>query len=319
MRLLFFASSPFALPTLAALAENHQILAIISQPDRPAGRGGKLTPTPVAEFALKHLPGIPLLRPENVNHPDIVSQLHALHADAWVIIAFGQKLGRTLLDRVFAINLHASLLPRWRGAAPIHAAILAGDAETGNSVITLADRMDAGHILAQSHTPIGARDTTGDLHDRLAQEGVPLIGRVLRDYADGRLTPSAQDESRVTFARKLGNEDTRIRFSDAADTCRRRINAMSPRPGVNVQFRGDWVKLLRSDAFEPRADAHAGVMGACQGGECGAIVDPGTGLVRCGDGLLRLLEVQPAGKRPQGWEEFARGRRIEAGERFIGA
>lgn len=319
MRLLFFASSPFAIPTLAALAENHQLLAIITQPDRPAGRGGKLTPTPVAQHALANLPGIPLLRPENVNDPGVTSHLRALNADAWVVIAFGQKLGKPLLDGIFAINLHASLLPRWRGAAPIHAAILAGDRETGNSVITLADRMDAGLVLARSRTAIGPGDTTGDVHDRLAHEGVFLIEQVLAAFAAGRLEAQHQDESQVTMARKLDQADTKVRFSDPAETCRRRINAMSPRPGVSVQFRGDWVKLLRAVLAESEIADPGGSGSPIASFDCGAIVDSETGLVRCGDGLLRLLEVQPAGKRPQAWEEFARGRRIEAGERFIGA
>src|SRR5258705_3491243 len=153
MRLLFFGSGAFGLPTLERLAAQHQILAVITQPDRPAGRGGRSTPTPIGAWVAEHLPGTPTFKPPKINDPFIIQQIRAIGrpdasgADAWVVIAFGQKLPRALLDGVFAINLHASLLPRWRGAAPINAAILAGDTQTGNSVITLADRMDAGLIL----------------------------------------------------------------------------------------------------------------------------------------------------------------------------
>jgi methionyl-tRNA formyltransferase len=152
VNLVFLGSGAFGLPTLIALSRTHTLRAIISQPDRPAGRGGALTPTPVSAFAPRLLPTIPLHKPERIN--DAAAQIRAYNADAWVVIAFGQKLGPALLDGVFAINLHASLLPRWRGAAPINAAILAGDARTGNSVITLAQRMDSGQILAQSECPI---------------------------------------------------------------------------------------------------------------------------------------------------------------------
>ena len=170
MRLVFFGSGAFGLPTLAHLAHcgKHDIAAIVTQPDKPAGRGGNLTPTPIAAWAAENLPGVPILKPPKVNAPEIIAEIHRLAAapsgsshptsdiphPTFVVIAFGQKLSTRLLENAFAINLHASLLPRWRGAAPINAAILAGDKLTGNSIITLADRMDAGLILAQTDPPI---------------------------------------------------------------------------------------------------------------------------------------------------------------------
>lgn len=328
MDVVYFGSGAFGLPTLAALAREHRVRAIVTQPDRPAGRGRALTPNPVAAWAAEHLAGchglsrepgeghappdagpISLIQPDRVNDPATVAQIRAFPADAWVVIAFGQKLGRDLLADRFAINLHASLLPRWRGAAPIHHAVLAGDAQTGNSVITLADRMDAGLVLGQSHRDIPPDQTTGQLHDALAADGPELVLGVLDAHARGDLRPTQQDESLVTLAGKLSRDDAALDFTQPADACSRRINALSPWPGVSVSLDADRLKLLRAapaDSATPPAEHPPGTL-----------VDPDGGLVACGDGhLLRLLEVQPAGGRAMAWVEFARGRRPLPGARF---
>lgn len=306
MRLVFFGSGAFGLPTLASLASGHDLLAVVTQPDRPAGRGGKMTPTPIAAWMQDHHPKIPLLKPERVNEPAVAAQLRALEAQAWVVIAYGQKLGRLLLEGRFAINLHASLLPRWRGAAPINAAILAGDAMTGNSVITLADRMDAGEILGQSRRPIDPNLTAGELHDLLAADGPALIGRVLDQAEHGALSPVRQDEMLATLAPKLGKQDGRVDFSRPASECRRRVHALTPWPGVSVLFRGETLKLLRVSDEIGNVQASPG-----------ELTDPQAGLIACEEGsVLRLIEVQPAGKRPMPWADFARGRAPRAGERF---
>ncbi len=303
MRIVFFGSGAFGLPSLQHLAQHHTLLTIVSQPDKPAGRGSQLTPTPIAEWAAKSLTSVPLLRPATVNEPSIRDSLRALDADAWVVIAFGQKLGRALLEGKFAINLHASLLPRWRGAAPIHAAILGGDTTTGNSVITLADKMDAGLVLGQSHRDIAPDITTGELHDLLAADGPALLERVLSQHAASALTPQVQDESLVTLAGKLGRADAYVDFNQPADLCRRRINGLSPWPGVSVQFRGGPLKLLC--AFPGPAspiDAPAGT-----------VIDATHGLIACGDRTtLQLIQVQPAGKRAMPWRDFANGQRVRA-------
>lgn len=308
MKVVFLGSGAFGLPTLEHLARTHQITGVVTQPDRPAGRGGKVTPTPVGAWAQAHLAGTPLLKPERINTTVDTQAVRALEADAWVVIAFGQKLGKALLTDRFAINLHASLLPKWRGAAPINAAILAGDLRTGNSVITLADRMDAGLVLGTSERGIEPAATAGDLHDLLASDGPALVERVLRSHASGTLVPTVQEESLVTLAPKLSRADARVDFAHSADDCRRRINGLSPWPGVTVEFRGQPLKLLRAG---PADDVGPG--------PAGAIVEPLRGVVRCGGGTgLTLLELQPAGRKPCSWRDFANGQRLGPEEQLRG-
>lgn len=309
MDVIFFGSGAFGLPTLRALSEKHRVTAVVSQPDRPAGRGGQLTPTPIAAFAVENLPGVPLFKPEDVNVASVCDELRSIKADAWVVIAFGQKLGRPLLEGKFAINLHASLLPRWRGAAPINWAILAGDAETGNSVITLAEKMDAGLVLGQSRRVIEPLQTIGELHDLLAADGPALVMDVLARHASGSLTPKEQDATLVTIARKLSKADGVVDFAASADECRRRVHGLTPWPGVTVQFRKEPLKLLRV-----RANA-----GGSHSQQPGTMLDGTKGLVACGQGtILELVEVQQSGKRAMPWDVFARGARVEAGELVSG-
>ncbi len=307
MRLVFLGSGAFGLPTLEALARDHDVAMVVTQPDRKAGRGGKLTPTPIGAWAAEHLPGVPLLKPGRVNEPDVLTEVRSIDADAWVVIAFGQKLGKPLLEGRFAINLHASVLPRWRGAAPINAAILAGDTATGNSVITLADRMDAGLILGQSERAIGPTETAGELHDLLAGDGPPLVERVLAEHSARTLEPYKQDEAAVTLAGKLSRADAWIDLSDSADACRRRINGLSPWPGVQAVLEGQPLKLLRARAITSDVAGSASET-ETPDARTGALLDPATGTFATGDGVLQLLEVQPVGKRAMPWDAYARGR-----------
>jgi methionyl-tRNA formyltransferase len=310
LRLAFFGSGAFGLPTLAALVGRHEIAMVVTQPDKPAGRGGALTPTPIASHAHTHMPGVPIVKAQDVNDARVAAEIRAA-ADAWVVIAFGQKLGPALLEGVFAINLHGSLLPRWRGAAPIHAAILAGDAETGVSVITLAQRMDAGLVLGTARRAIDATATTAELHDHLAQDGAPVVLDVLERHIAGTLTGAAQDESRATRARKLSREDAWIDFADA-EVCRRRVNAFNAWPGVTVGLSRDGaapedLKVWRAASLAQTHDSPPGT-----------IVDAEQGLVACGTGTLRLLEVQSPGKKAMSWESLQNGRRLARGTRLIG-
>jgi len=317
MKVVFLGSGAFGLPTLQTLARAHQVLAIVSQPDRPAGRGGALTPTPISAWAATSLPTTPLLKPLKVNDAAIVAALRALNADAWVVIAFGQKLGRTLLGDTFAINLHASLLPRWRGAAPINAAILAGDPVSGNSVITLADKMDAGLILDQSRRAVDPAMTAGELHDLLAADGPALVQSVLAHRLAGTLAGVDQDDAAVTVAPKLSKADGWLDFSETAEDCRRRIHGLTPWPGVTVRFRDEPLKLLRAKvAPHP---AQQGVVESGKRASIGTVIEPAGGLIACGGQTqLQLLQVHPAGSKAMSWEDFTRGRRPKAGEALVG-
>jgi methionyl-tRNA formyltransferase len=301
--LVFFGAGAFGLPTLAHLNSTHTIRAVVTQPDRPAGRGGKLTPTPIAEWAVAHASHIPMLKPENVNEPSVLEQVRQFAADAWVIIAFGQKLSPPLLADRFAINLHGSILPRWRGAAPVNWAILAGDPVAGNSVITLADRMDAGLILGTSSRPLMPELTAGELHDLLSADGPALVAEVLNQHATGTLKPQTQDESAVTKARKLSRADGWIDFQKTATDCRNWVHGLTPWPGVKVRLGNDELKVLRCQVG---ADGHSV--------DPGTLLDTATGLVACGKATaLHLREVQPAGKKPMPWSAYANGRSLDPG------
>ncbi len=302
MRLVFFGSGAFGQPSFEFLARQHTVLAVVTQPDRPAGRGSQLSPTPIAAWAADALPHVPLHRPPSVADSDVIAHLRALDADAFIVIAFGQKLGPNLLADRFAINLHASLLPRWRGAAPINAAILAEDTETGNSVITLASRMDAGLILGQSTRPIEPHVTAGELHDLLASDGPALIARVLDAHATHTLHPREQDESIVTLAPKLRREDAWVDFNALARQARSRIHALTPWPGVAISIDSAQLKILRAKSHDTHTDQSIETTP-------GMLLDPDRGLIACAHrSALELLEVQPAGKKPMTWQQFRLGK-----------
>lgn len=309
MRIVYFGSGAFGVPTLAAIAAEHVVACVVTQPDRPAGRGGSLTPTPVAAWCADRGGTIPVIKPENVNAADVSVHLRSLGADAWVVIAFGQKLGMDLRRGVFAVNLHASLLPRWRGAAPINSAVVAGDELTGNTVITLADRMDAGEILGQTTRVIGDDLTAGELHDLLSGDGPALVLDVLARRRLGTLRPMMQDESWVTRAGKLSRSDAWVDFTRPARECLRRVHGLTPWPGISFLVRGPGpgdgmteLKVLRVQVAASMSEQ------ASPGQMIGEATD---GLIACGEKtVLRMVEVQPPGKRPMRWEEYARGARF---------
>ncbi|MFN9992204.1 MAG: methionyl-tRNA formyltransferase [Phycisphaerales bacterium] len=302
MRVVFFGSGEFGLPTLQRLHANHDVSLVVSQPDRPAGRGSKMTPTPIAQWAQEH--DLEIIKPENVNEREVTERIRSIECDGWVVIAFGQKLSPSLLADRRAMNLHASLLPRWRGAAPIHHAILSGDSITGNSVITLADKMDAGLVLATSNRLILPEYTTAKLHELLAQDGPDLIESCLIRSQSEWPFGAAQDPSKVTHARKLSKSDACIDFNVDAATCRNRIHAFNPWPGVEILFRDQPLKLHRASAGH-----EAGTFTP------GELIDASIGTVYCGQGTsLQLLEVQSPGKRSMTWSEFAAGHQPQRGE-----
>ena len=292
LTVIFAGSGAFGLPTLRALVERHEVARVYTQPDRPAGRGKKLTPTPVAAWADEN--GLNAVRTGDFNAEEL-PDAHVL-----VVIAFGQKIGQhqTNAPRLGAVNLHASRLPKYRGAAPIHHALLNGETVVGNSVIRLAERMDAGAVLGQSELAVRPFETTGELHDRLADDGADLLPRVLAKLAAGTAVERAQDESQATAAPKLSRADAALNFDDAATTLAARVNALSPWPGCRVTIGGESLTLLRA-AAEP---------GSGTPGKIDA-----DGLIGTIDGRLRIIDLQPAGKRPMPLPAYRNGRRWDAG------
>lgn len=325
MRVLFFGSGAFGLPTLQALCDQHEVIEVISQPDKPAGRKRVLTPTPIAQWALDQGYSVP--RVENVNTPEFVEQIKHYNAEASVVIAFGQKLGLELIDAMgkLAVNLHASLLPKYRGAAPINWAMIDNEPVTGVSVIGLAQRMDAGLVYATASTPIDPRETAGELHDRLAQLGPAVIGQVLQQLGDDSLKPIEQDESLATKARKFTKADGTVSFDQPAALVRARIHGLTPWPGCRVRWRkadGEDKGLLTlkrvADESRPGFSPDQAAVGTQSGLKPGL---PGTIdeqlRVACADGgAVKLLELQVPGGKAMPAEDFARGQGLAAGDQL---
>ncbi len=306
-RVVFFGSGAFGLPTFHLLCKSDllDMVGVVSQPDRRAGRGRKMRPTPIAESALAA--GLQPFCCEDVNQPEHIRAIHSMRADVYVVIAFGQKLSPALLSDTFAINLHGSLLPRYRGAAPIHHAIMNGDALTGVSVITLSQKMDGGKILGISALPIGAEDTTGAMHDRLSELGPDIVLRVLQQFADDTLEPMVQDETQVTRAPKLSKRDGVVDFSLDCDLVRARVHGLNPWPGCSVLI-GD--KRYRLGLVE--------VLPEClHDKQAGMLLDDA--VIACGSGAVRILMIQPPGGKMMPTGDFLNSRTLPAGQIVVSA
>ncbi len=313
-RIVFFGSGAFGLPTLEALRSAHEVSLVVSQPDRPAGRGKAVTPTPIAQFALSK--GLPLLCPTDANAPEVVEEIRRTPADLWVVIAFGQKLSVGLLADRLAINLHGSILPAYRGAAPIQRAVMDGNAETGVSVIGLAERMDAGVVYATRSRPIGASETADDVHDALAQLGVDAVLGVLEEFSRAEHHRAGfgrtQDEALATRARKLSKSEATIDCAALdAHAVRARINGLNAWPGCEVGLLpqgesevSEWVRLCR--------------VAECGGSELSPGLMSADGRIGCADhAAVQCLEIQRAGSRRMSFAEFSRGRPVAAGTRLV--
>jgi methionyl-tRNA formyltransferase len=304
MRLIFMGSPAFALPTLAALiAAGHQIVCVYSQPPKPAGRGKTLRPTPVHAFAEEH--DIEVRTPASLKSEDAKAAFAALSADAAVVVAYGLILPQAVLDgtKLGCCNLHGSLLPRWRGAAPMQRAIEAGDAVTGVQVMAMEAGLDTGGIYATATTPIDPSDTTGSLHDRLAELGAALMVEALPKIAAGTLPCVPQTTDGVTYAAKIERAETRIDWQKPATQIDRAARAFSPFPGA-------WCYLpdgARAKILLTRAETGAG--------EPGVVLDDAL-LVGCGTGAVRILSLQREGKGVMAAEDFLRGTPIGVGARF---
>jgi len=303
MRIVYFGSGAFGLPTLKALVTGHDVAMVVSQPDRPAGRHRALAPTPISHFARSA--GLPILKSENVNEPGNVAAIRSANADAMIVIAFGQKLGPELRRNTFAINLHASLLPKYRGAAPINWAIINGESTTGLSVIMVADQMDAGDILGQVVTPIDPMETAGELHDRLAELGPELLLQVLHLHETGRAKLQPQAETLVTRAPKLSKSEGTVSFDQSAERVRNRVHGLTPWPGCRVLIDGRELRLHRVQMVNSTERINA---------PAGTIV--GGDLVTCAPGSIRPLAVQPPGGKLMSFAAFRAGHSMAEGARM---
>jgi len=301
MKIIFAGSGEFGVPSLRALLDGgHDVSLVVSQPDRPAGRGRHLAPTPIAHFAAER--SIPVLKTADVNKESLPP------ADLMIVIAFGQKIAPSHVNhaRLGSVNLHGSRLPRFRGAAPVNWAIISGDAITGNSIIRLAARMDAGAVLAQSELTISELETAGELHDRLAHDGAELLPRLVKDMAAGQFTETTQDESLVTHAPKLNRLSSRIDWTTDAGTIARQIRGMYPWPACHVRL------LDQAGTEQGRAEL---VRARSIDGEGPAGTVFGNGSVAASRGAVEIVEIKPEGKRPMSLSAFRNGHPWHAGMR----
>lgn len=303
LRLAFMGTPDFSAPVLRALIDaGHDVAAVYAQPPRPSGRGHKLRPTPVHAEAEKH--GILVRTPKSLRGEEAQAEFRALDVDVAVVVAYGLILPQPILDapRLGCVNIHASLLPRWRGAAPIQRAIMAGDAESGVVTMLMDAGLDTGPMLLTERTPIGPTTTGGDLHDALSEIGARLILPTLAGLADGTLEPTPQPEDGVTYAHKLEKADGRLDWSQPAAELERIVRALSPFPKAWTRH-GD-VELKIGAAMVEPAPAEAAP---------GALLDDAL-LVATGDGALRLTAVQRPGKAMMPADAFLRGYGMPSGE-----
>lgn len=298
-RVVFMGTPSFAVPTLQALARSeHSVVGVVTQPDRPAGRGRKMVESPVKQFAREA--GLPVIQPQKLREPEVQSQLKNWNPDLIVVAAFGQILRPAVLDLPphGCLNVHASLLPRHRGAAPIPAAIIAGDEETGVTIMRMDVGLDTGPILAQRRETIRPDDTTLTLSERLSRLGATLLIKVLPEYLAGRLPAQPQNEAYATYAPQLKKEDGHLDFTQPAVALERRVRAFVPWPGAFAVWESQPLKILSTEALSEGSGPPGLVLAT----------DRGPAVV-CGLGSLLLLEVQPAGRRPVPAVDFVRGAR----------
>ncbi len=311
LRLAFMGTPDFAVPALAALLDaGHEVATVYSQPPRPAGRGNKLQPSPVQLFAESRF--LAVRTPVTLRDPAAQADFVALGLDVAVVVAYGLILPRPVLaaPRFGCLNIHASLLPRWRGAAPIQRALQAGDAETGITIMQMDEGLDTGPALLREHTPIGPADTAASLHDRLSEMGARLIVAALERLTAGTLVALPQPADGVTYAAKLSREEARLDWRKPADALERQVRAFDPWPGawfeLPAENGGGRVRVLAARLAPGKT---AGGPGRVPGS-----VAPGTLAVTCGDGAaLDLVSVQPAGGKPMSAADFLNGHFLPAG------
>jgi len=308
-RVVFMGTPEFAVPVLEALVATHDVIGVVTQPDRRSGRGQRSAPTAVKAAAIKH--GLPIYQPQSLRTPQSAAQLAVWNPEVIVVAACGYILPWHVLGLPphGCINVHASLLPRWRGAAPVASAILSGDKVTGVTIMKMDAGIDTGPILAQREEPIRPDDTRASLSERLSRLGAELLVETLPRYLAGELVPQPQPEQGVTYARRLHKADGLLDWSRPAIELERQVRAFAPWPGTFTMWRGRRLKVLRATPLPGwQGDAPPGTVVALPGGIA----------VAAGEGALRLESVQMAGKRPMDATTFARGQRDFVGSRLIG-
>ena len=321
MRIVFAGTPDVAVPSLEALlASRHEVVAVVTRPDAPAGRGRTLRPSPLREVAERA--GVEVLTPVRPSEADFLERLRELAPDACPVVAYGALVPQAALDvpKHGWINLHFSLLPRWRGAAPVQRAVMAGDAVTGACTFVLEAGLDTGPVIAVEETEIGEHETSGDLLSRLAVSGASLLVGSLDAIEDGTARFAPQPDEGVTLAPKLTIDDAHLDWADSAAELDRRIRGCTPAPGAWTEFRGQRLKVAQARLAAPEEAADR-VTSASSAAEADG--GPGTLLagkravhVVTGSGLIELVKVQPHGKKTMAASDWARGVRIEAGERL---
>lgn len=304
LRVVFMGTPEFAVPALVELTgQGHDIVAAYTQPPRPAGRGMAARPSPVQEKAEAF--GIPVFSPLGLRQMEEQERFSALEADVAIVVAYGLILPQPILEAPAfgCLNLHASLLPRWRGAAPIQRAVMSGDEETGVMVMRMESGLDTGAVCLAERTAIAPEETAGDLHDRLAVLGADLLARALAALERGSLVCTSQPAEGVTYARKIEKAETRIDWSRPSRQVCDHIRGLSPFPGAWSEFAGERMKVLRCRSVGGR-------------GEPGTILASSPLVVACGDGAIEITGLQRSGRRPGPADEVVRGARLHTGDRF---
>ena len=328
--MVFFGSGSLGVPCLQELARRGFIDVVVSQPDRPAGRGRVSTPTPISVAALEC--GLKLIRTDNANQLETLDQ--CARAKVIVVIAFGQKLLPELIADRVAINLHPSALPKWRGAAPIQRAMMAGEQRITACAMAVAERMDAGAIYARHDFELGATETAGELHDRIARDSVEMMLQTIERARVGAIIGQEQIEAHATRAMKLSKSEAYVDFAQPAQLVRCRIHGLAPWPGCDAEISGEPIRLLRVR----EVSVNGGALSAAPSGNLPGENLPGKnlpgknlpgknvpgeilqgGFVACGVGAIEIMQVQPVGGRAMAWQDFCRGRYIQAGQRMTSA
>jgi methionyl-tRNA formyltransferase len=308
MKIIFFGTPQFAAQVLDKLMEHKlNIVAVVTKPDRPKGRSNECIPTPVKQVGLAQIPPLPIYQPEIVSAPDFAPILAAFEADVFVVVAYGEILKQHLLDmpRLGCINLHASLLPKFRGAAPIHRSIVDGETETGVTIMHMVKKMDARDIIKTAAEPIGPDTNCGELEEALCEKGADLLIEVLREFEQGIIRRTPQDHALVTYAAKVELEDGEVLWTSSAQKMHNRVRGLTPHPGawcfVTVRGEKKRLKIIKT-RLEPNMS-----------GEAGEILSYGKDgiVVACGNEALRILEIQLEGKRRMTADEFSKGLPID--------